>query len=382
MRLTKRKKNRIKQETDEMRVYCIDHFFDREKALSRFDQIKQKYNLPEPQEDEEYLKKIITSSMRLGLKSDNYITTLEFYLDNGEIKPGDFFTIIYEDNGEPSLKIDQFMPNIMHLTHQLTPVGLDELYNYLSRISLSTFLINHAYGVVRDDYQKLTDAEKNLIESVLQQEKGADHLKEIETDLQNIERILESMGTRFTRIHEYYLFADLHYKNLVYDTTDLDKKYRFSIDIRPVYVKIQEMKNKYEQANIRYTKWRDEKDILLGYVQYENLKESLKLRKHSLTIEQAAIAIEAFIVYVYTFHIWDLVNPDGFSSASTSMKFIIPLLVALGAVFLVESLKNIYLYWNEVSQNRETLTRIVVFCLLSVSLLSVGLAYMTGIISI
>ncbi len=324
-----------------MKYFCISHFFDPNEANSRFEQLIEEHHL-ENDGNENFLKHASRNEFWAALtKTSDTITLTADIQSSSE----DFFTVIEYDyastfigneyGNEFSFEVQKILPNRFKLSFRKED---EEKYTGFVRkvrdFSHFTFLIQRSNERYAEAFKEVIKVDTEITESNwrIPENFGEEFLVKLENRL-------DLCGKNYSKMVANYNLALTHLENI--------KLIELNIDISPVQRIIDEMRFKLMNSKVIYERLKDMKDIAIGSLEVRNMKSSMQLQKellglhkHSITIQNASIVIEAFIVYAYTITVWKSVNEEGFKHASLVMKYMIPLFITMGVVLFVEFAKN------------------------------------------
>lgn len=201
--------------------------------------------------------------------------------------------------------------------------------------------------------------------------------------LDQIETWLEQASKNYYLIAANHNLILTHTKNIKNITTSIEERYKKTLNIQTFTVLSDEFELKYLNSQAVYERIKDLKDISLGKIETQKMdqntqlqKELITIQKYSNTIQKSTIIIELFIVYAYTFHIWEVINKHGLESSPTLLKFIVPLIVAIGVVLFIEFiLELLNKEWLQIINEIPEKLRIFLFFIISVIMILGGILY-------
>jgi hypothetical protein len=201
--------------------------------------------------------------------------------------------------------------------------------------------------------------------------------------LEKMELWLDNSGRDYYQIKSNHNLILTHSKNIQTVIKKVKEQYNVEIDISPFQVLSDELELKYLNSETIYERVKDLKDLSMGKIEIKKMdlntelqKELVGIQKYSNRIQQSAVIIEAFIVYAYTFYIWVHVNEEGLKNSPLYLKFIVPLMVAVGAVLFVEFARELDYGWLEKFNNHPSL-KSAIFLIISLILIAGGIWFIS-----
>lgn len=204
-----------------------------------------------------------------------------------------------------------------------------------------------------------------------------------DTVLNQIETWLEVASKNYYLIAANHNLILTHIKNIKNISASLEEHYKKALNIQTFIILADEFELKYLNSQAVYERIKDLKDISLGKIETQKMnqntqlqKELITIQKYSNTIQKSTIIIELFIVYAYTFHIWEVINKHGLESSPPYLQFIIPLIVAIGVVLFIEFILEVLnKEWLQLVNKIPENLRILLFFIISIIMILGGILF-------
>ncbi len=315
-----------------MKYYHIKHFLKKDDAENLFEKIIEDNGLKEDIKADYFWRYASKDGFWVAL-DDKTMNTVTLIADMPfELK--DFFTVVeYNDDAQKFSFKSHDMRRFTLKHRRQDQAKYSRFLSDLGNFSNSNFLMETFYDRFISAFNVIVELDHEIYRDYnwrVPEDSSEEFLSKIES-------LLDNCGSNYSKMESNYNLAKVHFMNTETLKKKIGKDYGVKLKIDYLKSIIYEMDGKIANSKVIYKRITDMKDITVG-------KESLRLQKYAIRIQHAAIIIEAFIIYAYTFYIWIHVNPKGFENTQIPLKYIIPMLIAIGTVFFVESTKSLKIW--------------------------------------